>query len=209
MASPWSKPLLLLCLVASGADAQNWTNYRGNVFCCIEGSGQRICGDVVPRSCAGRAYSIYSGKTGLLLRTIDPPPSREEKERESQEKIRENRESQAQLESKRRRSAILVTYGSLAELDRVQAETENPLKKDIADAQERIDEAQKRLDVSRETAKRYTKEQVPPELAASMHDSEMEVKFQSELIKMKQLELDKARKKFEEDRKLYREATGK
>ncbi|MDR3353339.1 MAG: hypothetical protein LBO00_10155 [Zoogloeaceae bacterium] len=211
MAVPWLKLLLLFLglSAASGAFAQSQTKFRGNVFCCVSEAGQRVCGDVVPRPCAGRGYSIYSGKTGQLLRTIASPIRKEERAQMAAEKVREERETQESQEIKLRRRAILSTYASLAELDRLRSETETPLKRDIADAQQRIDAARRRLAVSQETAKRYTKDKMPPELVKSMRDDDMEIKFQTELIKIKQQDLDKVTKKFEEDRGLYQEATGK
>jgi hypothetical protein len=215
--SRFSLPLFVVgvvCLVGLGdlkqahsANTDSAPRVPGNVYCCQDASGKRVCSEVVPRQCAGRTYYIY-GKSGLLLRTVDPPISAEERERIAAEKTQERQRAQARMEERRQRIAILATYTSLSELDRIKAEQENPLKRDITEARARISETQKRLKASEETASRYAKDQVPAELASNIYNYNMEIKYQTELIKMKQQDLDTIQRKFEQDRKLYQEAMG-
>ncbi|MDR3353340.1 MAG: hypothetical protein LBO00_10160 [Zoogloeaceae bacterium] len=212
-AHSWSRPFLFLCLLpfclgASGTHAQNQTRFIGNVFRCVSASGQGVYGDIVPRPCAGRGYSIHSGKSGLLLRRIAPPLSKEEKEQLAAERMQKEQEYQALLAYRQRRQAIFSTYANLAELERQQSEVETPLKQEIASAGQRIDAARQRLSFAQGIVKRY-KDKIPADLVKSMRNDDLEIKFQTEFIKLRQQELDKAKKKFEEDRKLYREGAGR
>ncbi|MDR3353341.1 MAG: hypothetical protein LBO00_10165 [Zoogloeaceae bacterium] len=208
MTQPWPGFFLLLVgFAAFAAQAQSGKEaprIPGNVYCCLDAAGKRTCSETVPAQCSGRTYFIY-GKSGILLRKVDPPISAAERERLAAEKIQQQQQQQVLREKRRRRDAILATYSSLDELNRLQAQAENPLKQDIAEAQAKIDETRKRLKASEETASRYEKAQVPTELASNITSYNMEIKFQNELIKMKQQELDTIQKKFEKDRKFYQE----
>jgi hypothetical protein len=178
----------------------------GDIVCCIDATGQRACGNVLQRECVGRAYTIYN-KMGLRIREIAAPMTAEEKQQIAEQKRRKEQEKALVRDKQRQDNALLRTYDSLEAIDRRQTETEADIKKEIALAEAKIAEADKRLQNLRETADRYSSTTLPPDVATSLRNEDMEIKYQSELIKLKQRELIQAQQKFTEDRRRYNELT--
>ncbi|MDR2166205.1 MAG: hypothetical protein LBO79_11465 [Zoogloeaceae bacterium] len=185
----------------------------GEFSCCTDANGQRACGEILPRQCVGRAYTVYN-RAGLRIRFVAAPKTEAEKIQATVNEFQQEKERKLAEERHRRRIAIMSTYGSLKEIDRQQTQAEGGLRKDIAEAERKLSESRQRLQALQAQLpppdkKNEKKESlVPPELAGNIKNQDLEIKYQSELIKVKQKELDRIHAKYENDRKEYRELVG-
>ncbi|MDR3323562.1 MAG: hypothetical protein LBS89_05080 [Zoogloeaceae bacterium] len=140
----------------------------------------------------------------MRIRDIAAPIASEEKEQERQ--VAEIRERETR-DQKRRETALLSTYASLEDIDKMQAQAESGLKKDIAEAEEKTADAQKRLQDLQETAKLYEGKTMPADLSSNLQNEEMQVKYQSELIRLKKRDLKEVQQKYATDKRRYKEIT--
>jgi hypothetical protein len=178
----------------------------GDMVCCVDASGQRACGNTLQRQCVGRAYTIYNS-SGLRVREVAAPVTAEERARQAEENRRKEAEEIALRDKRRRNAALFSTYSSLEDIDRMLAKAEADIKKEIAEAEAKIAAAHERLNTLKETAARYDSASLPPDVANSQRNEEMVIKFQTELIKLKQRDLEQARKKFADDKRRYLDLT--
>jgi len=176
---------LLLAGLAVPAYAQpEASTARGSFFCCTDASGHRVCGDLLPPQCNGLAYKVYSHQ-GMLTREVGPPLTPAEKAAQA-EAARQEKLKEAQAREQRRKDqALLETYSSLEDLDRMQARAEADVKAAIANAEERIAEARKRRKKFENEAEFYPNRALPPEVAKGLRDEDTEIRTQTELINAK------------------------
>lgn len=174
----------------------------GEFICCHDNDGRRTCGDLLPPQCAGRAYKVYS-QHGTVVREVGPPMSPEEKARAREQARLQKQAEIAAQEQKRKDQALLETYTSLEDIDRMQARAEEDVQKAIAEAQTRINAAQQRRLRFANEAEFYPNRPLPPEVAKGLRDEDAEIKSQNELIEAKQRELAQINHKYAEDRRRY------
>lgn len=177
-----------------------------SIFCCENASGQRVCGDVLPQACYGRAYRRVAADGTVIERFAAPMSDQERAEAARAERLRE-------LEEARRRSqrlqdrALLDTYRSIDDIDARERRAVSDIQRDLARARER--EAQIRQDYERlqEEAKLHPKGQVPDDLALAIRDNRSEMSAQATVIdaKLKNIEAEQAR--YQRDRERYRVLT--
>lgn len=198
----------LLCLLPGALLAQQQGQGNllrpGEFICCNDSDGRRTCGDIIPPQCVARSYKIYN-QHGLLVREVGPPLTPEEKAR-ARELARQQRLAEiAAQEQKRKDLALLETYTSLEDIDRMQARAEEDVRKAIGQAQTRVNESRQRRLKFENEAEFYPNRPLPPEVAKGLRDEDAEIKSQNELIEAKQRELTQIREKYAEDRRRYLE----
>ncbi|MDR1647108.1 MAG: hypothetical protein LBR88_03605 [Zoogloeaceae bacterium] len=186
----------------------------GQFSCCIDTNGQRTCGDILPRQCVGQPYTVYS-RSGLRIRDVSPPKTETEKTQAAVETRRREKEREITEEQQRRRLAIMSTYNSMKEINDRQRQDESGIRKDVDEAKQRIADSQKRLQeyqariTELQTGKDGKKKKNPPplptDLEEGLRNEEMDIKFQNELIKIKENDLARINAKYERDRREYRE----
>ena len=141
----------------------------------------------------------------MLVREVGPPLTPEEKAR-ARELARQQRLAEiAAQEQKRKDLALLETYTSLEDIDRMQARAEEDVRKAIGQAQTRVNESRQRRLKFENEAEFYPNRPLPPEVAKGLRDEDAEIKSQNELIEAKQRELTQIREKYAEDRRRYLE----
>lgn len=204
--APIAKPLALAAaiLAALPAQAQNKPPLTTNIYCC---NGGRICGDSLPEQCRGKAYRILD-KGGNVIKEVPAPLTAEEKAQAAAAEQKRKDEEAAAKEQKRKDQALLQTYTSLADIDRLQARTEAEVRAAIKGAEDKIAAEQKRRQKFEEEAQFYQKKAMPSGLTKSIVDAEGEIKTQQELLAVKQNDLKNIQARFDADRKRYVELTG-
>ncbi|MDR2624750.1 MAG: hypothetical protein LBC37_00275 [Zoogloeaceae bacterium] len=190
---------------------------QGEFSCCTDANGQRSCGEILPRQCVGRAYTIYS-RSGLRIRNVAPPKTETEKTEAAVEIQRLEKEREIAAEQQRRRLAIMSTYNNMKEIDDRQRQDEANLRKDVGETRQRIADSQKHLQelqdkvMALQTDKDGKKKKNPPPLPHDLEEGirnvEMDIKYQNELIKIKESELARISAKYDRDRREYRELVG-
>lgn len=178
------------------------------IYCCNDAKGRKVCGDFLPAECHGRAYEERDNR-GFVSKTVEAPLSAEQQARRDAEALKKQEEVKQAAEERRRTLALLATYSSdkdiLAARDRALAE----LQKNIKQAQQRLDEAdkkKKKLDSDKEF---YRGKPLPDQVKADIRDNEKEIAAQKAAVAAKTKEAEEVRARFDEERKRYLELTGK
>lgn len=178
------------------------------IYCCNDAKGRKVCGDFLPAECHGRAYEERDNR-GFVSKTVEAPLSAEQQARRDAEALKKQEEAKQVAEERRRTLALLATYSSdkdiLAARDRALAE----VQKNIKQAQQRLDEAdkkKKKLDSDKEF---YKGKPLPDQVKADIRDNEKEIAAQKAAVAAKIKEADEVRARFDDERKRYLELTGK
>ena len=194
---------LLLASLAVPAYAQSQASTApGTFFCCTDTSGRRVCGDLLPPQCNGLSHKVYN-QQGMLIREVGPPLTPAEKAAQAEAARREKLMEAHAREQRRKDQALLETYTSLEDVDRMQVRAEADVKTAIANAEERIADSQKRRKKFENEAEFYPNRALPPEVAKGLRDEDAEIKAQTELIDAKKREMELIKAKYSEDRRRY------
>lgn len=114
---------------------------------CVDEHGITQIGDVPPAGCAN--VPIYEvGRSGTVLRKIDPTPTPEQVKVRTEERERRAEAERAAAEQQRKDLALLNTYGSEHEIEVARERNIEPIRGRIASATERlraIEEREKKL----------------------------------------------------------------
>ncbi len=202
MVSPKFALTLVLALAAAPATAR--------IYCCTDGSGHRVCGDILPTQCQTRAYNEINAQ-GVVKKKVDAPLTPEQRAQRDAEEAHRKAEEKEAAEQLRRDQAMLSSYTSVADIDAKRVRTVSAAQADINASKERLDSAQARLDKLRASANRFTesKKPIPDGLAANLKESEADVVARRLSIEEKQNELARIQRHFDEDRARFLELTHK
>jgi hypothetical protein len=189
-------------LLALGAAAQT------RIYCCDDANGRKVCGDFLPPACQGRAYEERDNR-GFVSKSVEAPLTAEQLARREAEKAKKEAEAKQAAEERRRTLALLATYSSdrdiLAARDRALAEVD----KNIKQAQQRLDEANKKKKKLEADKEFYKGKPLPESVKAEVRDNQKEIEAQQAAVAAKVKEADEVRARFAEERKRYLELTGK
>ena len=192
---------LLLAGLATAGAAQEATP-AGSFYCCTDATGRRACGDLLPPQCSGLPYRVFN-RQGVLIREVGRPLTPEEKAAQA-EMARQAKQMEAHAREQRRKDqALLETYSSLEDVDRMQARAETEVTSAINAAETKIAEARKRRKKFENEAEFYPNRPLPPEVAKGLRDEDAEIKAQTELVDAKKRELELIKSKYAEDRRRY------
>lgn len=189
-----------LVLLAQGVGAAGTTT----ITCCEDASGRRICADVLPPACYGRAYREISPQ-GTVTKVVPAPMTAEELARAAQEeKARKATEERAK-EERRRDVALLQTYSSLADLDAQKERAVADIDRDLAEARQREAEVLARRAKLDQEAEFYAKKPRPPQLVNAYRENDSELAAQRSVVESKQRDLETVKTRYDNDRRRYTE----
>ncbi len=177
-----------------------------SIYCCENAGGQRVCGDVLPQACYGRAYRRVAADGTVIERFAAPMSEKERAEAARAERLRE-------LEEARRRSqrlqdrALLDTYRSLDDIDARESRAVADIQRDLDRARQRERQIRQEYERLQEEAKLHPQGQVPDDLTQAIRDNRSEMNAQATVIdaKLKNIEAEQAR--YQRDRRRYRALT--
>jgi hypothetical protein len=180
----------------------------GEIYCCPDPtSGRRICGDVLPEQCRGRAYRVLDSN-GNTIKEVGPPLTLEQKMELAQEAKRQKKIEEANREQRRKDQALLDTYSTRQDIAMAQEKAEGDIKLAMQDANAAILEFSRKRQKFEAEAEFYKKKTLPPELAKELRTLDHEIKLQQELIEVKKQEFTIVRAKYEADRQRFDVITG-
>lgn len=176
----------------------------GTITCCEDGSGQRICADVLPPVCYNRAYREISGQ-GTVKKVVPAPLSAEERERlEAEERQRLALREKAK-EQQRRDNALIQTYVGLADLDASRQRAVDGVERELVALREKeAVQLKKRESLDQEAAALQNRPR-PPELVAALRDTDGELATLRGLMDAKLREQEAIKARYAEDRRRYSE----
>ncbi|PKO47766.1 MAG: hypothetical protein CVU31_07850 [Betaproteobacteria bacterium HGW-Betaproteobacteria-4] len=192
-------PLLLLSLGSAQA--------TGEFYCCHDpNTGRRVCSDVLPEQCRGRAYRVLDSG-GNLIKEVGAALTPEEKaERLVEDKRRKELEA-ASRQQRRRDQALLDTYSMPEDIDLAQRKAEADVNLAILATIARIDQARTKRKKFENEAEFYKKKALPPDLERDLRAIDHEIKLQQDLLEIKKRDFEIIKAKYDADRKRYFELT--
>jgi hypothetical protein len=197
------KLLLLPLLLISLGSAQA----AGEFFCCHDPStGRRVCGDVLPDQCRGRAYRVLDSG-GNIVKEVGAALTPEQKAEQVAENRRRKQLEDASREQRRRDQALLDTYAMPEDIDLAQKKAEADVNFAILATISRIDQARSKRKKFEDEAEFYKKKALPPDLERDLRALEHEIKLQQELLDIKKRDFEAIKAKYDADRKRYFELT--
>jgi hypothetical protein len=197
------KLLLLPLLLISLGSAQA----AGEFFCCHDPStGRRVCGDVLPDQCRGRAYRVLDSG-GNIVKEVGAALTPEQKAEQVAETRRRKQLEDASREQRRRDQALLDTYAMPEDIDLAQKKAEADVNFAILATISRIDQARTKRKKFEDEAEFYKKKALPPDLERDLRALDHEIKLQQELLDIKKRDFDAIKSKYDADRKRYFELT--
>jgi hypothetical protein len=198
-----------LLLAPLAAHAQ--TNTEQYTYRCTGKDGKKYYGQTVPQACFGQPLELIN-KQGMVVKRIDPEG--EEKARLAKEAEAEKKREleAAQKETMRRNRALLATYTS-------ENDIEESRKRDLANHQRSLQEVEHRIAEIKSRQAQYQKELAlfqeaskgtpPARLQEEITNAEIDLKAQQTLLDAKKKDTVSINTRYDEDRRRYREATGK
>ena len=187
-----------------------WASAAGAAYKCVDEKGVTHIGDTPPSGCANVVmYEI--GKSGNILRRIDPTPTPEQLKAQEAEYERVKASLKIQSEQKRKDTALLSTFSSEREFDTARDRNIDPIKARIASAQDRLTAVDKRIAEIEEEMEFYkagkskagkTRE-APAGLAADLQRVRNEKAALVVSIAGYEKEIEQTRAKFDADKKRW------
>jgi hypothetical protein len=198
------KAFLPLALALSAIPAS------ARIYCCTDGNGRRVCGDILPAQCQTRAYNELNDQ-GIVKKKVEAPLTPEQRAQRDVELAKKKADEHAAAEQARRDKAMLASYNSIADIDAKRSRTVFAAQADISAAGERLEAAQIRLEKLRKSVERYNTEKkpVPEALEANLRDSETDLIVRQKALELKKQELVTIQAHFDHDRQRFRELTAK
>jgi len=192
-------PLLLISLNSAQAS--------GEFYCCQDpGTGRRVCGDVLPDQCRGRAYRVLDSG-GNIVKEVGAALTPEQKAEQVAENRRRKQLEDASREQRRRDQALLDTYAMPEDIDLAQKKAEADVNFAILATISRIDQARTKRKKFEDEAEFYKKKTLPPDLERDLRALDHEIKLQQELLDIKKRDFESIKAKYDADRKRYFELT--
>ncbi|MBT0962365.1 hypothetical protein [Denitromonas iodatirespirans] len=178
----------------------------GAILCCENADGRRVCGDVLPQACYGRAYRRVASDGTIIERIAAPMSEAERIEAERESRLRELEEARRRMQRLQDR-ALLDTYRSVDDIDGRESRAVGEIERDLAKAKDRqaqLRQAQERL---QEEAKLHPAGAVPAELTQAIRDNQSELAAQETVIDAKLKNIDAVRARYARDRERYKALT--
>lgn len=174
----------------------------GNFFCCTDASGKKICGDILPQACYGRAYREL-GSNGQVIRSVEAPLTAEQRAQRAAEEAQRLREEEKRKEQNRKDQALLNTYASEQDVDVMRKRAEEDVLQAIRAAEKQITELRLQRKKFENEAEFYKKKTLPPDVRKGLADTDSDIGVQEAFIADKKKELATVRARYDEDKRRF------
>jgi hypothetical protein len=178
---------------------------------CTGKDGKKYYGQTIPPACLGLPLELIN-KQGMVVKRIDPEGEEKARLAKEAEADKKRELEAAQKEAMRRNRALLATYTS--EID-----IEESRKRDLANHRRGVEEVEYRIAEIKKRQTQYQKELAlfqeeskgtpPARLQEEITNADIDLKAQQSLLDAKKKEAVTINARYDEDRRRYREATGK
>ena len=178
---------------------------------CTGNDGKKYYGQTIPQACFGQPLELIN-KQGLMVKRIDPEGDEKARLAKEAEAEKQRELEAARREANRRHHALLATYTS-------EKDIEESRKRDLANHERSVQEVETRIGEIKRRQTQYQKELAlfqdggkgspPARLKEEITNAEIDLKAQQTLLDAKKRETGNINARYDEDRRLFREATGK
>lgn len=177
---------------------------KGQIFCCTDASGRRICGDTLPQACFNRGYREI-GRSGKV-KEVEAPLTPEQRAKRDAELKAQRDKTAAEAAARRRDQVLIESYSNLADLDKRRDRELSIVGEELKIARSRetlLLSEQARL----EKQKLAAGNKASKKLLNDLESNASELSNVRMVIASKQNEFDKQKGRFDSDRKRYIELT--
>ena len=178
----------------------------GTVFCCENAEGRRVCGDVLPQACYGRAYRRMASDGTILERVAAPMSDAERAEAERATRLRMLEDARRRMQRLQDR-ALLDTYRDINDIDDRERRAVSEIERDLDKARARDAELRQNQVRLQEEAKLHPAGNLPADLAQAMRDNQSEISAQETVIDAKLKNIEAVRARYARDRERYKALT--
>ena len=176
---------------------------------CTAADGKKYYGSTIPRQCFGQRIEQLNAR-GMVVKRYDAESDDKAKAEKEMSAAKKRELEAVSKETSRRNRALLATYTSEKDL-------EDARKRALADNQRAVAEVQARIAGIKKDQNRLTKElefytgknKPPAKLTEEITNTEIDIKAQEGLLEAKKKEVDIINAKYDDDKKRYRELTGR
>jgi hypothetical protein len=198
--------LLAVPGVALAQRADGQLTYR-----CTGHDGKRYYGSAIPDACVGKPVEMIN-KQGLVVRRIDPEGEEKAKQAKEAAEAKRREEEAAVKDIQRRNRALLATYTSEKDIEESRQRDLRNHEKGVLEVQKRIDDLKKRqvqFQKELDLFKSSGKGEPPTRLKEEITNAQIDLKAQETLLEAKKKEALAINARYDEDKKRFREATGR
>lgn len=196
-------------LFAAPLVAQAQPKTERYTYRCTGKDGKKYYGSTIPNACLGMPVDQLNER-GIRVKRIDPEGDEKARLAKEAEQKRLAEEAAEKRELLRRNRALLATYTSEKDIEsaRKRALTDNA--RAIKDAQARIESLKKRRAAYDKEMEFYKEsDKAPQKLQDDIRTTEVDLEATQGLLEAKQKDAASINAKYDADRRLYRELTGK
>lgn len=173
---------------------------------CCEVDGKRTCGDPPPAQCLNKSKTVF-GKGGAA-KEVEAPLTAEQKAAREAEETRKAEEAKKAAEQVRRDKALLASYSNEGEIDAARDRALAIIEKNTAQAQARLDAAQKKQAKLNQEIEFYKKKALPAKLQAQVRENEEELASQQKVLEQKDIDIQAIKTRYAADKERYRSLKG-
>lgn len=177
---------------------------KTKTYCCVNGQGRNICGDILPQECYGRAHREVSER-GVTLRNIDAPLTAEQRVQRDAELERKKQEAIAAREEQRRNEALLNTYANEKDVDFMRDRALGAISVAAKEAEAKYAEALKRKKKLEGELEFYKKKPAPDNLKEQVRINETELTALLAAVDAKKQEMEQVMARFAEEKRRFLE----
>lgn len=178
---------------------------------CTGTDGKKYYGQTIPSACIGQPLELIN-KQGLVVRRIDPEGDEKKRIAKEAEAEKKREQEAATREANLRNRALLATYTSEKDIEEARQRDLRNHEKGVQEVERRIEEIKKRqaqfqkeLDLFASTGKG----QPPTRLKEEITNAQIDLKAQETLLDAKKKEAVGINARYDEDKRRYKEATGR
>jgi hypothetical protein len=194
-----------LLAFAQGKSTEQYT-YR-----CTGTDGKKYYGQTIPSACIGQPLELIN-RQGLVVRRIDPEGDEKKRIAKEAEAEKKREEEAATQDARRRNRALLATYTS-------EKDIEESRQRDLRNHEKGVQEVERRIEDIKKRQVQFQKEldlfasagkgQPPTRLKEEITNAQIDLKAQETLLDAKKKEAVGINARYDEDKRRYKEATGR
>lgn len=195
---------VLILLGTAAACVVPGTAHARKTYCCVNGQGRNVCGDILPQECYGRAHREVS-EHGVTLRHIDAPLTAGQRAQRDAEKEIKRQEAIAAKELQRQNEALLNTYANEKDVDFMRDRALGAVSVAAKEVEAKYAEALKRKKKLEDELEFYMKKPAPGNLKEQVKINETELKTLQAAVEAKKQEMAQVTARFAEEKKRFLE----
>ncbi len=204
------RKLVILAAVSALAAPAALAQKGGPVtYRCTAADGKKYYGSTIPRQCFGQKIEELNSR-GMVVKRYDAEGDDKSKAEKEAGAAKKREQEAVSKEESRRNRALLATYTSEKDL-------EDARRRALAENQRAVAEVQARIAGIKKDQNRLTKElefytgknKPPAKLTEEITNTEIDIRAQEGLLEAKKKEVATINQKYDDDKKRYKELTGK